>query len=169
MEQPTRSYFPIGGAASGSGKGAGIGAAPSAIESKDGRDVKPEPGATSVGKPGLSGVPPRPLPAQAGVPQAPVAGGRPVPTLSGRPPMGTTTVGATGKAAVAAASTVRGEPLAVHCTSLHTLTGYVDVGDASLFGADQAWVRPACEKLIAGQQQQQQGLQVPAVKVEKQQ
>ena len=48
----------------------------------------------------------------------------------------------------AAAGRGKAEVPALRPTSLHTLTGYLDVGDDALFRNDKAWLLPACEKLV---------------------
>jgi hypothetical protein len=128
------------------------GASVGANESKDAREVKAEPAAAvRPPQPGQAGVPsamptgPGTAPGQRpGFSQPPV-----------RPQMGVPSAGAMqGRPGVPAASNTapsgpKGEALATHCTSLHTLTGYLDIGDDGLFGRDSAWVRPGCERLVA--------------------
>lgn len=66
-----------------------------------------------------------------------------------RPSSATVVVSGNGKStnpASAGAIAGKAEPLSVQYSSLHSLSGYIDIGDAEVFQA--AWVQPASEKLV---------------------
>jgi hypothetical protein len=72
---------------------------------------------------------------------------------TGKPPIGAatgTSAGASVKSASATTAT-RPDPPTLSYTSLHTLSGYLDVGDDELFSRDKVWLRPACERYVTEQ------------------
>ena len=54
--------------------------------------------------------------------------------------------------ATAAMVTFRGETPATQFSSLHTLSGYLDVGCNALFQSQKDWLKVASGKLVAGEQ-----------------
>lgn len=107
-----------------------------ANEGKDSREIKPEPGHTFTSHPvGATSA-------------AAAAGGKGTSSFTGSKPPLQPKASLAAAATSATASGVRGEAVATRCTSLHTLTGYLDIGNDDLFGEDKEWVRPACERLV---------------------
>lgn len=67
---------------------------------------------------------------------------------SGRPPLPSSKVPTSISAATTSAAATFPDLPSYHYTSLHTLSGYMDVGSSELFRGDKAWLKAATERLI---------------------
>jgi hypothetical protein len=106
-----------------------------AADSKDHiHDIKTEPGSTTAAPGTAAGV------------SGPAATSKPG-LIPGKPPLGA----AASAKPTSSSTATRPDPPTLSYTSLHTLSGFLDVGDDELFSRDKAWLRPACERYVTEQ------------------